>query len=250
MNNHLSDEQLVLHYYGDDDNRAVVTRHLDSCAQCRTSLEQLSQLLGAVRTSSAPEPLHGFAERTWRKVHGRILDSQKPRWFGFPVKQWVYACGITAALALAFFAGRFTPRTDPPVVAQNSPEVARERILLITVADHLERSQLMLLELLNSDTTGGVDFNRDRAAGLVADNRLFRRAAARDGDAATATILDELERVLLEVENAPAQWTGDEFAALREAIENKGLILKVRVLGSQARERGLHPKPDSMITTI
>lgn len=250
MNNHLNDEQLVLHYYGDDDNRVMVTRHLDSCEPCRTAFAQLSQLLGAVKTSSVPEPLHGLEERTWRKVHGRILESKKLRWFGFPAKQWVYACGITAALALAFFIGRFTPRHDPLAVAQNSPEVARERILLITVADHLERSQLMLLELLNSDTTGGVDFDRDRAAGLVSDNRLYRQAASREGDAATATILDELERVLLEVENAPDQWSGDEFSVLREAIKNKGLILKVRVLGSQARERVLHPKADTLINTI
>lgn len=250
MNNHLSDEQLVLHYYGDDENRAIVTRHLDSCEQCRSALAQLSQLLGAVKTSSAPEPLHGLEERMWHKVHGRIIESKRPRWFGFPVRQWVLGLGLTAALVLAFVAGRFTPRTDPPFVMQNSPEVARERILLITVADHLERSQLMLLELVNADSNGAVDFDRDRAAGLVADNRLFRQAAARDGDAATAAILDELERVLLEVENAPDAWDGDEFNVLRDAIQSKGLILKVRVLGSQARDRVLHPKQDTMITTI
>jgi len=250
MNNHLNDEQLVLHYYGDDDNRAIVKRHLDSCAQCRTALAQLSDLLGAVKSSEAPEPLHGLEARMWHKVHGRILESKKPRWFGFPIRQWVYAGGITAAMALAFFAGRFTPRTDPPVVLQISPEVARERILLITVADHLERSQLMLLELLNADTTAGADFDRERAAGLVSDNRLFRSAASRNGDIATATVLEELERVLLEVENAPEEWTDDDFNVLRAAIQDKGLILKVRVLGSQARDRVLHPKTDTMLNTI
>lgn len=250
MNSHLSDEQLVQHHYGDDDNRADVTHHLESCEQCRTSLEQLSSLLGAVKSAQSPEPLHGFEARMWHKVHGRILETKRPKWFAFPVRQWVYAAGVTAALALAFFAGRFTPRTEPPIVVQNSPEVARERILLITVADHLDRSQVMLLELLNADTAGGVEFDRDRAAGLVADNRLYRQAATRDGDAATVAILDELERVLLEVENAPEKWSGDELNVLRDAIDNKGLILKVRVLGSQARERVLRPKQDTVITTI
>lgn len=250
MNNHMSEEQLVQHYYGDDENRAVVARHLESCEQCRTALSQLSSLLGALKSVQSPEPLHGFEERMWHKVHGRILEAKRPRWFAFPVRQCVYAAGVTAAIALAFFAGRFTPQTEPPTVVQNSPEVARERILLITVADHLDRSQVMLLELLNADTSGGVDFDRDRAAGLVADNRLFRQAATRDGDAATVAILDELERVLLEVENAPEKWTGDELNVLREAIDNKGLILKVRVLGSQARDRVLRPKQDTVITTI
>lgn len=250
MNSHLSDEQLVQHYYGDEDNRALVTHHLESCEQCRAALSQLSSLLGAVKSAQSPEPLHGFEERMWHKVHGRILEAKRPRWFAFPVRQWVYAAGVTAAIALAFFAGRFTPQTEPTTVVQNSPEVARERILLITVADHLDRSQVMLLELLNADTAGGVEFDRDRAAGLVADNRLYRQAATRDGDAATVAILDELERVLLEVENAPEKWSGDELKVLRDAIDNKGLILKVRVLGSQARERVLRPKQDTVITTI
>lgn len=77
MNNHFSDEQLVQHYYGDDDNREIVARHLDSCDQCRAALGQLSQILGTVKTSAAPEPLHGLEERMWHKVHGRMLESQR-----------------------------------------------------------------------------------------------------------------------------------------------------------------------------
>lgn len=250
MTNHPSEEQLVLHYYGDDNDHALVAQHLASCTECSASYARLTELLGAVKSSEMPEPLHGFEERTWKKVHARIIESQRPRLFTFPVRQWVYAMGITAAIALAFFAGRFTPRDEAPVVAQNSPEVARERILLITVADHLDRSQLMLLELLNTDTLGGVDFDRGRVAGLVADNRLFRQAASNDGDAATAAVLDELERVLLEVENAPEDWAAADLNNLRDAIEDKGLILRVRVLGSQARERVRRPKTDTLVPTI
>jgi hypothetical protein len=250
MNSHLSEEQLVLHYYGDDENRPLVARHLDGCESCRVSFAKLSGLLGAVKSSDAPEPLHGLEERVWQKIHGHIIESHRPRWFAFPARQWAYAFGITAVLALAFFAGRFTPRTEPPVVAQNSPEVARERILLITVADHLDRSQLMLLELINADTSEGLALDRERAAGLVADNRLFRQAASRGGDAATVAILDDLERILMEVENAPEDWTGDDLAGLRKAIENKELVFKVRVLGTQSRERVLRPKMDTVITTI
>ncbi len=118
------------------------------------------------------------------------------------------------------------------------------------LADHLDRSQLLLLELLNADTSEGGVFDRNRAAELVSDNRLFRQAAQRDGDLATVAILEELERVLQEVENSPDEWTSDDLAVIRDAIENKGLILKVRVLGSQARDKALRPQTDTVITTI
>jgi succinate dehydrogenase/fumarate reductase cytochrome b subunit len=46
---HLSDDDLVLHYYGEDGPRLVeVERHLQSCAQCALSHETLARMLGAV----------------------------------------------------------------------------------------------------------------------------------------------------------------------------------------------------------
>jgi hypothetical protein len=203
MNEHLSEQELVLHYYGDDVDRSVAARHLSSCAKCRAALAQLASLLGAVKTSEAPEPLNGLEQRVWNKLHDRIVDSKRPRLFAFPVRQWVYAVGITAALVLAFLAGRFASRPEPVAVAENPPEVARERILLVTVADHLDRSQVMLLELVNADSSADLGIDRSRAADLVANNRLFRQAATREGDAATAAVLADLERVLMEIENAP-----------------------------------------------
>lgn len=250
MTDHLSEDRLIAHYYGDDDDRAAINVHLESCARCRESLAQLSALLGVVKSSEMPEPLHGFEQRVWQKLQPHISESRKPRRFQFAVRQWVYALGITAALVLAFAAGRFTPRTDSTVPSQGPSAHGRERILLITVADHLDRSQLMLLELLNADTSEAGFVDRSRAAELVADNRLYRQAAQRDGDAATAAVLEELERVLQEVENSPDDWSADDLAVLRDAIENKGLILKVRVLGSQARDKAIRPKADTVVTTI
>lgn len=253
MSDHLSEQELVLLYYGDGDNRAVCEAHLAECAACRAALAQLSDLLAAVKTSEAPEPLHGLEERLWRKLRPQLDAPPRRRWFVFPVRQWVYAAGITAALALAFLAGRFSPQepSAPPTTVA-APGDVRERILLVTVADHLDRSQVMLLELLNADSTGELDLSRERqrAAELVADNRLFRLAATRDGDAATASVLDDLERVLLEIGNAPDSLGADEFADWRQAIENKGLILKVRVLGSQARERLVHPRADTALPVM
>lgn len=251
MSHHLTEEDLILHYYGDDDNRATATRHLESCAACRAALTRLTTWLGAVKTSEPPQPLHGLEERTWRKLHDRIVASRRPRLFAFPVRQWAYAAGIAAALVLAFFAGKYMSRPDPSVfVAQNPPDVVRERILLITVADHLDRTQLMLLELVNADSTEGLEFDRERAANLVADNRMYRQAAARDGDLATAAVLADLERVLMEIENAPDTVGSDELASLRVAIEDKGLLLKVRVVGSQAREKVTRPLRDSLASAI
>lgn len=46
---HLSDDDLVLHYYGEDGARLVeIERHLQSCSQCAVSYGALERMLGAV----------------------------------------------------------------------------------------------------------------------------------------------------------------------------------------------------------
>ena len=54
---HLKDEDLVLHYYGEDGPRLVaIARHLRSCAQCARAYDDLAQTLNAVRPPEFVEP--------------------------------------------------------------------------------------------------------------------------------------------------------------------------------------------------
>jgi len=116
---------------------------------------------------------------------------------------------------------------------------ARERVFLTEIGDHLERSQLALIELINSKTNGAVDITPEQvlARELAAVNRLFRRAASDAGEPGLASVLEDLELVLVEVANGPARLSADEFAALRERIDTDGLLFKVKVLGAQVRTR-------------
>jgi succinate dehydrogenase/fumarate reductase cytochrome b subunit len=54
---HLNDDDLVLHYYGEDGSRIVaVERHLRSCAQCAGAYERLARTLNAVTPPEFVEP--------------------------------------------------------------------------------------------------------------------------------------------------------------------------------------------------
>ena len=56
-------------------------------------------------------------------------------------------------LAAAFLAGRFWPRPGQQV-AQQPAQVNPQRIVLVAVGDHLERSQMLLLEIMHNDEQG------------------------------------------------------------------------------------------------
>jgi hypothetical protein len=133
---------------------------------------------------------------------------------------------------LAFWLGRQFPNESPV-------PVARERVLLVAVGQHLERSRMVLVELSNAPGGGPATIRSEQqwAASLVAENRLYRQAAQHAGDAAVVGVLDELERVLAEVANGPEVLTSRQLEELRGRIEARGLIFKVKVVEGHVRAR-------------
>jgi hypothetical protein len=113
-------------------------------------------------------------------------------------------------------------------------------VLLVAVGEHLERSEAVLLELVHGGGEGrdeDVSVEQARLSDLLPANRLFRQAASRTGEPAVSGVLDELERVLLDVRHGPSRLTAAESAALARRIETDGVLFKVRILGARLRDR-------------
>jgi hypothetical protein len=154
-----------------------------------------------------------------------------------------WAAAIVVLVGAAFMAGRLAPRPDatPAPVASAAPSDAqvRERILLVDLNDHLEQSQMVLIELVSGDDAqpAVMSVERNRAEQLVSANRLYRQTAVSNGDTGMADLLDELERVLVDVAAGPATASSRDLAEVRRQIESKSLLFKVRVLSSEVRQR-------------
>lgn len=225
---HLTEEQLVLAYYGDVDQEA--REHLDQCQQCQTAFARERRLLGDLPDYEIPERGEGYGAEVWARLQPR-LEKPRRQWRGW----WTLAPALAALLIVAFFAGMLTERQKK---AHGFSAGARDRVLLITMGSHLDRSQFLLAELANAKP-GAIDFNeeRTRAADLLGENRLLRVTAARSGEASAASLLDELERVLLDVANSPANLSAPELEALQERLEGQGILFKVRIISSNIEEK-------------
>lgn len=246
---HLSEEQLVDYRYGEGGAaaRGAVEQHLASCAACRESFAALESVLAAVDAAPVPERGADYGAEVWLRLEPRLRAEEEPRrrWWPFLAHPWAWrrwaAAGAMAALVLAaFLLGRRWPRPAPPVSqAQAVPAEARERVLLVAVGDHLERSQMVLVELENAKGTGPVDISseRARAQDLVASNRLYRQTAASSGDVGMASVLDELERVLMEIAHSPSEIPQARLEELRHRIEAQGILFKVRVIDSEVEQK-------------
>jgi hypothetical protein len=241
---HLSEEALVLHYYSEEtpQERASAVRHLAACEPCRAELARLSQVLGLVSAHDYEPAPEGFERVMWARVEQKLSESRRAGWRTWFAPRRLALAGAAAAIVLAaFVAGRWSgaPAVQVPGTTETVASGVPERVLLVAVGDHLERSQMVIVELLNQDPgtlilpTG----ERDRAADLVADNRLFRQSADEAGEAALSGVLDDLERVLIEIANGGDETTAEELQRLRTRIESRGILFRMRVMTSEMRDR-------------
>jgi len=247
MNTHLTEGELVLRYYGEmtsgEESRA--TTHLAECADCHASYRQLQRVLAAVDESAlaGPELPEHFERTVWARLEPN-LGRERSGWpsrFVFSPRRLAWVAAAVLLVTAAFVAGRLIPRTGDTATTQASatPAQVRERILLVDLGDHLDRSQMVLVELVSADDQGPVDISaeRTRAEQLVAANRLYRQTAVSTGDTAIADVLDELERVLVDVAASPEQVSAQDLDEVRHRIESRSLLFKVRVVSSEVRQR-------------
>lgn len=257
--NHLTEEQLVEYHYGDAAGAAVAAleEHLHGCATCQADLDCMRRALSAADEYQVPARGEGYGAEVWARIQPGLSSARETRWqrlqsFLAP-RRLLLAGGIAGLVLAAFVVGRSLPWRAPnggaagTTVQQPGPRQAsaaeqervRERILLVAVGDHLERSQMALVELVNAPGGKTVDISseQERARDLVTENRLYRQTALTTGDAGVASVLDDLERVLVEIANSPSRMSGAEFGKVRSRIEQQGIIFKVRVFGDRVRER-------------
>jgi hypothetical protein len=211
--------------------------HLRVCESCRASFETLAHVLRSMDGLEVPDPAEGYAGRIWRQIAPE-LEKSRAHWLAgwWAPRRLAAAAAMAALLVAAFLAGRVSERTQQ-TAALSGP--VRERIMMVAVGEHLEQSQMILIELVNNESKGSIDISeqQQRAQDLIHENRLYRQAALRSGDRGVSSVLDELERVLLDIAHSPSKLDSAEFEKIRQRIEAEGIVFKIRVVSSNLRER-------------
>ena len=251
---HLGEEQLIAYVLGDADERAraEVDAHAAECETCRGEIAALRATLEVAADSPVPERGGDYGAAVWARLEPRLGTSRAGR-LGAPVnwRAWLAAAAILLAVVGAFLAGRFSRNAGEPQQAVNTSTAAdrraiRERVVLAALGDHLDRTERALVELVNTDADGTVDISAEQswARDLLEANRLYRQSVRNAGSLAIASLLDDLEPVLLDIVHSPSTLSADEFHALRARIEDRSLVFKLRVTGADVRARQrtlIHP---------
>jgi hypothetical protein len=249
---HVSEDELVLLHYREDAGRDAEA-HVAGCTECAARLRALAETLSLATAPDPPERGDDYGASVWARLRPQLglgePPVESPKVVPFRRRVWPHVAGfaaIAAALVLAFLLGRRFPAEPQPLSAE-----VRERVLLVAVGEHLDRSQMVLIELANAPAGEVLNFSAQRAVAdeLVTSGRLYREAAVRSGDPALAAVLEELERVLVEVAAGPEALQPADLEKLQQRIESRGLLFKVRVVGTQVRERETERLPRPLTTS-
>jgi hypothetical protein len=238
-----SPHDVELYFYGElgPDDHAAFERHLPDCRACREALDELSE----IRSALAPIP--ALAQRSdfeWtafmRRLDARIYE--QPQATGRrPAVTAVLA--LAASLVIGIGAGVLWQRgrsrqvipgsTGAGVPAAPGQSAAQQaRWTRDAALQHLDRSKIVLLGLANKDA-GAVSaddwaYERSLAASLLPDTRLLRLSALEAGDAELASLLNDLEVLMLQA-SFSAEPDRATLSRLQRYINHRDLLVRAEL---------------------
>jgi len=254
---HVSEEQLVEHFYGE--GCARVEKHVKSCDQCARALADLAIDLAELRSPQLPVRDDSYGERVWLDLAPSLpaYPKRKRSWLNGVWLDYLpfyaalgrglgFATACSLVLAGTFFAGRLWEQkkqapiaTAPKPVQPHQKQPPPQRVVVVVLGDHLDRSERLLVELKHADADSAEDIGplRDEARTLLVANRTFRQKASETDDPELATALKHLDRVLGELANRPGGLDAHGLAKLQNEMKSDRLLFEVRVLRSRTPEK-------------
>ena len=237
---HLTEEEMIGLFYSEDLRAAEAETHLQACQQCAQAYEEFSTLLRSVQAPGVPLRGSEYGAQVWQSIQGSLppyRPMRKRPIFSWP--QFAYGAACLLFLAGAFWAGRFWEHAHSQPTAANSEQQTKQRVVLLVLDNHFDRSERLLVQLNHAGGGGDyVDFPlRAEARQLLSDNQLYRQSAAQANDPVLNAALDHLERVLLEVANSGIEPTGRDIASIQKEMNTPGLLFQIRVLRARISEQ-------------
>jgi hypothetical protein len=225
--------------------RAAFERHLPGCPACKAALDDLEQIRGSLAPMRAQA---GRSEAEWRSFMRRL----DVRLDGRPTSAvhggyMIPVLAMAATLLIGIGAGALWQRERARTADSGTSAVALDQSATGNSASaasqarakereavlaHLDRAKIVLLGLANKDA-GAVSaddwaYERSLAASLLPDTRLLRLGALEAGDAELASLLNDLEVLMLQASFA-AEPDRVTLSQLQRYINRRDLLVRTEL---------------------
>jgi hypothetical protein len=243
--NNITDDDLILLYYGDHDDPSLAAT-VAASPELTARFDALCVELGHIDGFIPPQRGEDFGADIWRQISPRLASvpvhplNRLRTWMSAlaqPGFSWAGAFSLVLVATLAFVLGRQgnLPNEPAPVISEAVPVTAptgldTRRLLTSSVSGHLEQLNLVFTEFVNTTELSAAD------AGQITDmlvaNRLYRQAAITRGDLQLASFLSGLEPVLIELAHEAYNGSPATYARMQQEIRDT-LLFRIRVMNKQ-----------------
>ncbi len=243
--NKITEDDLTLLFYGEHDDPQLAAMVAES-EELSARFDALSAELKLVDAYHPPHRGSDYGSDVWLRISPRL--AAQGRASGGRLKNWLTAVAqprfslagalsIALVAVLAFMLGRNGDQDsiNQPLNPVNGTAIAlagidSDRLLSHSVSGHLEQVNLVLTQFANSTESSSSE--AAYATDMLVANRLYRQAAASQGNHKLAAFLAELEPLLIELAYEAQSGSTATRERMQKEVRN-GLLFRVRVMNNQ-----------------
>ena len=227
---HIAEDELIAYQLHESADEVSIQRHLESCSSCAESAASIAETLRIFSAEPVPEP---DLERNWRRLRGNLSVlslAQGMRWKDMRWLLWSSAGLATVAVAVLLMIS-FKPKPSHGFHADQTAALRQgpltEQPTDPQIANHLDSAERLLTEV--NHASGPLDeATRIQAHDLLLKNAVYVRTAHQQGNLGAAAVLENLGRVLTNIDHESATAQGGWH--LRLEWNTDGLLLEIRIL--------------------
>ncbi|MCX8159649.1 MAG: zf-HC2 domain-containing protein [Candidatus Saccharicenans sp.] len=234
-----------------------IVAHLRVCPGCRTELEETRKIISLaagfkkeieeVMATVDWESLPGeITEKVWQQKEQKMPAVSPSRWRAWkwqPVAAGLFL-GLLLGGALTFMLlkpqkpGALIPRQEAgltwPADLVERVDVALARRETI---DYLERSQYLLLDLLQNSKPGESGFiHQEKIRQLLTEKKYLNNQLDDWRLMKARAICDQIELLFLELSQLSPELSAGELQKVRELVEEKQLLLKINLVKKELQQ--------------
>jgi len=238
----ITDDDLILLYYGEHDDPALAATVAGS-EELSRRFEALSAELANVDALIPPPRNDDYGAEVWRRISPRLSGERQeaaPGWRNWlvtlhkPRLSLAGAFSLVLVFAIAFTLGREGARnvevTGPATDTLSLASLDTGQLLASSISDHLEQLNVALTQFANSSRLPA-DMP-EHATDMLLANRLYRQAAETRGDQKLASFLADLEPMLIELAYEAYKTSPATRDRMQQQVRDD-LLFRIRVMNQQ-----------------
>lgn len=244
-------------------DKEAFERHLASCPDCAAERTALNETLRLMDRRRRPDPGAEFWDGYWDRLSRRgvweaTAEGRRPSLAArlgralTSLPRWSYqVAGAAALLLLGILIGRLALGPTAGERRMTASANAPVSSAAVQAADFIDRSQVLLLGLVNYDPATQDAYAFDLAGKKAYSRELVNQAPAvlqsldKPGQRRLRELVSELEVILMQIANLGSGQDLEGVELIKQGVDRRGLFLKIDLDRMSRAARGGAAGPSS-----